>query len=162
MGTRDVRILIAAAAWLGGATGALAASACSDGSVALRGEWGQARFNVELADDPQERAVGLMNRASMPASSGMLFVYEAPVHATFWMRNTLIPLDMIFIGPDGVVRHVHENAVPLDETVIDGGRGVLAVLEINGGMAGALGIAPGTEVRHPAFAEAGAAWPCGD
>ncbi len=100
-----------------------------------------------------------MNRPSMPRSAGMLFVYETPQRATFWMRNTLIPLDMIFAGPDGVVTHVHENAIPLDETTIDGGRGVQFVLEINGGLAGPLGIEPGTELRHPAIGDA-ATWSC--
>jgi uncharacterized membrane protein (UPF0127 family) len=78
------------------------------------------------------------------------------------MRNTLIPLDMIFVRPDGVVQHVHAEAVPLDErTRISGGDGILAVLEINGGLAGRLGIAEGTEMRHPAFGP-DAAWPCAE
>ena len=85
-----------------------------------------------------------------------------PQHVTFWMRNTLIPLDMIFIGTDGRVTRVHENAKPLDESTIDGGEGVVAVLEINGGLAGRYGIAPGTDVRHPALSQDGAAWPCHD
>ncbi|SFP09472.1 DUF192 domain-containing protein [Tranquillimonas alkanivorans] len=145
----------ALAAW----PGALWA-ACSETAVELRGDWGQARFNVELADEPQERAQGLMHRDNLPRSAGMLFVYDAPQRARFWMKNTLIPLDMIFVDDTGTVTRVHENAVPHDLTGIDGGEGVLAVLEINGGMAGAMGIVPGTEMRHPAFGDA-AAWPCG-
>ncbi|MEM0946586.1 MAG: DUF192 domain-containing protein [Pseudomonadota bacterium] len=139
----------------------LAASAsCRDDVVELRGDFGTARFSVDVADDDQERAQGLMNVPSMPASRGMFFLYERPQRATFWMRNTLIPLDMIFAGVDGTVTHVHENAIPLDETTIDGGRGVIAVLEINGGLAGAIGIAPGTELRHPGLDQSQAAWPC--
>lgn len=136
-------------------------AACSPGAVELRGDWGQARFNVELADTAQARATGLMNRKTMARSHGMLFLYDSPQHARFWMKNTLIPLDMIFLGPDGVVRRVHENAVPLDTTSIDGGEGVQAVLEINGGMARAMGIAEGSELRHPALDQDLAAWPCG-
>ena len=137
-----------------------AAAACSETAVDLRGDWGSARFTVEVADDPAERAQGLMNRPSMPRSAGMLFLYDAPQRATFWMRNTLIPLDMIFMDETGTVTRIHENAVPLDETTIDGGPGVLAVLEINGGLARAIGIAEGSELRHPGLDQARAAWPC--
>lgn len=133
---------------------------CSETRVDIRGDWGQARFTVDLADEPQERAQGLMNVPEMAATKGMLFLYDRPQRATFWMRNTLIPLDMIFLDPTGRVTHVHENAVPLDETTIDGGTGVLAVLEINGGMAARLGIAPGDQLRHPALLQTTAAWPC--
>jgi uncharacterized membrane protein (UPF0127 family) len=76
------------------------------------------------------------------------------------MRNTLIPLDMIFADETGTVTKVHENAVPLDETTIDGGPGVQYVLEINGGLAAPMGIGPGAEMRHPAIAPDAAAWPC--
>ncbi len=160
MGNRSAIILICAALSASGAASA-AWAGCAANLVELRGDWGQARFTVEVADDPAERAVGLMNRPAMASGAGMLFVYEQPQHARFWMRNTLIPLDMIFAGPDGVVTRVHGNAVPLDETVIDGGAGVLGVLEINGGLAAALGIGAGSQMRHPAFGPA-AAWPCTD
>jgi len=72
-------------------------SACAPDQVHLRGEWGQARFTVELADDADERARGLMFRESLPTSSGMLFVYEAPRFAGFWMKNTLIPASRILV-----------------------------------------------------------------
>lgn len=139
----------------------LAAAECSEDMVDLRGDWGQARFTVELADDPAERAVGLMNREAMPRNAGMLFVYERPQRATFWMRNTLISLDMIFVDQAGVVQHVHERAIPLDETTIDGGEGIFAVLEVNGGIAELYGIGVGSELRHPAFDVSQAVWPCG-
>lgn len=132
---------------------------CAVDRVDLRGDWGSARFTVELADDDAERSQGLMFRESMPQSAGMLFIYPAPQHASFWMKNTLIPLDMVFIDDSGVVTRVHSSAVPGDVTPIDGGTGVLGVLEINGGLARAMGIAAGTELRHPAFG-AGAAWSC--
>ncbi|MEL7025906.1 MAG: DUF192 domain-containing protein [Pseudomonadota bacterium] len=141
------------------AAGAAFAS-CADDQVELRGEFGSARFTVEVADDGPERSQGLMNRASMPMSAGMLFVYPAPQRATFWMRNTLIPLDMIFADETGVVTHIHQNAVPLDETTIDGGTGVQFVLEINGGLAGPMGLEPGVELRHPLIDQADAAWKC--
>jgi hypothetical protein len=81
----------------------------------------------------------------------MLFDFQDEQHVAFWMRNTLIPLDMIFIGADGVVRRVHARAVPHDETTIPSGVPVRAVLEIAGGEAARLGIRPGDRVRHPIF-----------
>lgn len=140
-------------------TSAAAFAACDDGHVDLRGDAGQARFSVEVADTPQERSLGLMHRESLPTSAGMLFVYERPQRVAFWMRNTLIPLDMIFLDAGGTVRHVHEDAIPLDETSILGGDNIQYVLEINGGLARRLGIAVGSELRHPAIGP-DAAWAC--
>ena len=152
-----VALLTALCLWAGGAL------ACAPGQVELRlASGGSARFSVELADTPQARAQGLMFRENLPKSRGMLFIYERPQRAVFWMKNTLIPLDMIFADETGTVRHVHSNAVPHDETGIDGGDGVLAVLEINGGLAARLGITPGAVMRHPAFASDRAALPCSD
>ena len=138
---------------------AAAHAACRADQVLVRGEWGQARFSVEIADEPQERAIGLMNRESLPQSAGMLFIYEKPQALSFWMRNTLIELDMLFIDPRGVVQYIHNRAQPLDETPIFGGDGLIAVLEINGGLAARMGIGPGSEIKHPAFG-AEAAWAC--
>ena len=135
-----------------------ALAACRDDRVSLRGPWGQAAFTVEVADDVGERAQGLMHRESMPAGAGMLFVYDRPQHARFWMRNTLIPLDMIFADSTGLILRIHENAIPLDETVIDGGEGVSHVLEINGGLSARLGLTAGSEIQHPTFKNS--RWPC--
>ena len=136
------------------------AAACAPDRVELKGPRGIARFTVEVADTDATRSRGLMFRERMASSAGMLFVYPRPGRAVFWMKNTLIPLDMIFADATGVVRRVHANAIPHDETPIDGGEGVLAVLEINGGLARRLGIEPGSVMRHPAFAGGPAAWPC--
>ncbi len=132
---------------------------CRSDQVHLRGAWGTARFSVEVADDDAERAEGLMHREKLASAAGMLFWYETPSAPAFWMRNTLIPLDMIFVDAQGRVVHVHDNARPLDETPISGGPGVQAVLEINGGFAARMGIATGSEMRHPLFGPQ-AAWPC--
>ena len=140
--------------------GAALADECELGTVDLRGDWGTARFSVEVADDPAEQAQGLMHRTEMPIASGMYFVNERPRRTSFWMRNTLIPLDMLFIDAQGVVRHIHHNAIPLDETPIPGGDAVLTVLEINGGLAAGIGISIGTQVRHPAHAAWSPVWPC--
>ncbi|MEL7212228.1 MAG: DUF192 domain-containing protein [Pseudomonadota bacterium] len=138
----------------------MAHGACQTDAVDLKGDWGQARFTIEVADDPEERGQGLMFVEEMPMMAGMLFVYERPQTASFWMRNTLIPLDMIFADITGTVQHVHVNAVPHDETPVLGGDDIYAVLEVNGGMADRLGIAPGTVMRHPSFTSDEAAWPC--
>ncbi len=140
-------------------TGQAAFAACAEDKVTVRGDWGQAHFSIKLADDPEERAQGLMFVEEMATLEGMLFIYEAPRNATFWMRNTLIPLDMIFTNAAGRITHVHRDAIPLDETTIDGGDEVLAVLEINGGLAARLGIDVGDALQHPAFG-ANAVLPC--
>jgi hypothetical protein len=133
---------------------------CREDRVDLRGPGGQARFTVDVAGTAEERARGLKFRDSLPRSAGMLFVYPEPQPVSFWMKNTLIPLDMIFADASGVVTRVHAMAVPQDTTSISGGPGVKVVLEINGGLAARLGIAPGSVLRHPSLDPATAAWPC--
>lgn len=150
---------LALAALLPGA--AWAEAACSVDRVDLRWEGGGESFAVEVADDGAERAQGLMFRTELAPASGMLFVYDAPRRVSFWMKNTLIPLDMVFADPTGTVTRVHAGAVPGDLTPIDGGEGVQFVLEINAGLAAKLGIAPGTVLRHPAIPAETAAWSCG-
>jgi uncharacterized membrane protein (UPF0127 family) len=158
---RRAALALALALALGWFSALPALAGCAPGTLELRGDWGRARFSVEVADDDAERSRGLMFRERLARGAGMLFVYDRPQRATFWMKNTLIPLDMIFIAPDGRVTRVHPEAEPGSLEMIDGGAGVLAVLEINGGLAARLRIGPGTEVRHPAFGD-GAAWPCDD
>lgn len=134
---------------------------CTPGTVELRSGAGSVmRFSVELADSEAEREVGLMNRPKMAASAGMLFHYQDAKHAYFWMKNTLIPLDMIFADASGLVTAVHSNAKPLDETPIDGGPGVTYVLEINGGLAKRLGLAAGAAMRSDVMDQAQAVWRC--
>lgn len=131
---------------------------CQSNKVDLRGAFGQARFAVEVADDNAERAQGLMFREELADDAGMLFLYERPTQLAFWMRNTLIELDMLFLNREGRIQHIHHRAKPGDETPIRGGVGV-AVLEISGGRAREVGIMPGDTLRHPFFG-ADAAWPC--
>ena len=118
------------------------------------------KFVVEIADDPAERSQGLMFREEMPRGAGMLFVYDRPQRASFWMKNTLIPLDLLFVNRRGKITHIHADAIPGDLTPIEGGRRVLAVLEINGGLAEDYGITVGSEMRHPVFEDGPALWPC--
>ena len=144
------------------ALGSAPAAACTPDTLDLRGDGASYRFTVKLADTNETRARGLMFVETMPRFEGMLFVYETPQRATFWMRNTLIPLDMIFIDPTGVVRNIHDNAVPLSEEIIDGGTGIQYVLEINGGLSERLRLKQGMEVRHPSIDQDRAVWPCAD
>jgi hypothetical protein len=137
-----------------------AAVACTPDVADIRQGDSRLRFTVEVADDAAERARGLMFRESLPRFGGMLFVYEEPQPVSFWMKNTLIPLDMLFFDATGRLVHVHENAVPGDLTAIPGGDAIRFVLEINGGTASALGLAPGAELRHPAVDDDLAAWAC--
>jgi hypothetical protein len=157
---RAAAALLALAAALAPSSGA-AAQGCDPAVVALRQGDTRLRFRVEVADDEAERARGLMFRESLPRFAGMLFVYDRPQEVAFWMKNTLIPLDILFFDETGRLTHVHENAVPGDLTAIPGGPApVRFVLEVNGGLAGALGVAPGAELRHPAVDPARAAWSC--
>jgi uncharacterized protein len=107
------------------------------------------KFEVEIVSTPETRAQGLMYRKSLAANAGMLFIYPDIKPVSFWMKNTLIPLDMLFLTSDGQIAHIAHNAVPLDETPIDSGAAVKAVLEVKGGTAAALGIKTGDRVEYP-------------
>ncbi|WP_299353353.1 DUF192 domain-containing protein [uncultured Shimia sp.] len=153
-------LLLGAACTLIWLTPASASSVCRDDTLQLRGEWGEARFRVEVADSAEERAVGLMHRDSLSAGAGMLFVFSRTEPVSFWMENTLIELDMLFIAENGQVTQIHSRAKPLDRTPISSTNDVRYVLEINGGMAQAMGIQVGSDVRHPSILQDGAVWPC--
>jgi uncharacterized membrane protein (UPF0127 family) len=103
-------------------------------------------FRVELARSSMEQARGLMFRTRMGADEGMIFPMEPPRLASFWMKNTVIPLDIIFVGRDGSILNIADNARPYDETPLTSAGLVKGVLELNAGRAGALGIAPGDRV----------------
>jgi uncharacterized protein len=112
---------------------------------------GRARFQVEIAVTQAEQARGLMFRKSLAPDRGMLFTYKRPQPVAYWMKNTLIPLDIIYIQPDGRILSIVRNARPHDETPLPSGGLVLGVLEIAGGRAAQLGILPGDRVLHRIF-----------
>ncbi|WP_430303452.1 DUF192 domain-containing protein [Rhizobium sp. 0TCS1.26] len=113
------------------------------------------QLTVELAVDPQQREQGLMYRKQMPTDHGMLFDFDEARPVSMWMRNTLIPLDMLFLDDKGVVTHLHEGAVPLSEAIISSGGPVRYVLELNGGAIKTLGIKPGDRVVSRQIGSAG-------
>jgi uncharacterized membrane protein (UPF0127 family) len=108
-------------------------------------------FGVEMAVTPEEQAKGLMFRRELPEKQGMLFDFHREQPTSFWMKNTYIPLDMIFIRADGRILRIAENTVPLSEALVPSGGPVRAVLEVIAGTAKKLGIAPGDRVTHPIF-----------
>jgi hypothetical protein len=108
-------------------------------------------FSVELADNEAEREKGLMFRKELPEGRGMLFDFHREQDVGFWMQNTYIPLDMIFIRGDGRILRIAENTTPLSTKIVPSGGPVRAVLEVIGGTARKLGIAPGDRVASPIF-----------
>ncbi len=108
-------------------------------------------FSVEIADNEAAREKGLMFRKKLPEGQGMLFNFHREQDVTFWMQNTYIPLDMIFIRANGQILRIAENTEPLSTELIPSGGPVLAVLEVVGGTASKFGIAPGDRVAYPIF-----------
>jgi uncharacterized membrane protein (UPF0127 family) len=109
-------------------------------------------IDIEIAEGAKEKALGLMFRTELADTQGMLFPYGEPRELTMWMRNTYIPLDMLFIRPDGVIHRIEARAAPLSDRMINSGGPVTAVLELPGGAAERLGVKAGDRVRHPLFA----------
>ncbi len=116
---------------------------------------GAQHFSIELALTPLQQEQGLMFRRTLAPDAGMLFVFPDPQVAVFWMKNTLIPLDMLFIAADGHVADLHERAVPMSEANIVSKVPVKAVLELNGGTVARLGIKEGDLVHYAVFGTSG-------
>jgi uncharacterized membrane protein (UPF0127 family) len=112
---------------------------------------GRHPFTVELAETPEQLAQGLMFRSQMAADAGMMFDFGRPRPVTMWMKNTLLPLDMLFIDETGRVTGIHERAIPGSLAVIGSPGPVKSVLELNGGTAQRLGLRVGDMVEHPWF-----------
>lgn len=129
------------------------ASACDLTSVTIEATSGSHTFGVEIADDSKERAEGLSGRDILSPQSGMLFLYEDPHRALFWMMGMKIALDMIFIESDGRISAIQSNVQPGTLWPVSGGKNVIAVLEINAGEAERQLIKAGDRVQHPAFGD---------
>jgi uncharacterized protein len=107
---------------------------------------GVREFSVEVATTPQQHAQGLMFRRKMPADSGMVFVYRQAQPISMWMKNTMIPLDMVFINGSGAITKIVERTIPMSQEIIASGGSVKSVLELNGGTASRLGLKAGDRV----------------
>lgn len=112
---------------------------------------GPVTFQTEIAATEPEREAGLMFRKTMASDAAMLFDFGTPRPVAFWMKNTYLPLDMIFIAADGTISAIAKQAAPLSETIISVNDPVLAVLEVNGGTADRIGLKQGDKVKHPLF-----------
>jgi len=128
--------------------GRKAASAVHLMPLTIASSTGTHLFTVDVAATAEQQEKGLMFVKQLAPDRGMIFLYDPPQAVAFWMRNTLIPLDIIYIRPDGTIARI-ANAKALDETPVPSGEPVVAVLEIAGGRAGQLGIAPGDKVEWP-------------
>ncbi len=112
---------------------------------------GEQVFQVEVVKEERDRNRGLMFRRHMATDHGMLFDYDPPQEISFWMKNTYIPLDIIFVGTDGRIITIAANTKPLDQTPLPSNGVIRGVLEINGGLSAKLGIKVGDRVRHRLF-----------
>ncbi len=111
----------------------------------------QFRFEVEIADDATERAEGLMYRETMADNAGMLFLYPEPQQVQFWMKNTPMSLDIVFVRADGTIARIAERTTPFSEDMIPSGEKVRAVLEVKAGMMHQLGVRVGDRLRNPQY-----------
>jgi hypothetical protein len=112
------------------------------------------KLSVEIAESPAEKAKGLMFRRTLGEMEGMLFLYAEPQEVSMWMRNTYVPLDMVFVAADGTVTRIAERTTPFSEEQIASDGAVLAVLEIRAGLAEKLGLKPGDRLLYSAFGTA--------
>ena len=120
-------------------------------TLLIRVSGGNVKFNVEVARTPKEQEMGLMFRRKLPKDRGMLFIYPYQSIVRMWMKNTHIPLDMVFINSKGIVKKIVERTVPFSLSVISSGEAVRAVLELNGGISNRIGLKRGDQVIHPFF-----------
>ena len=120
-------------------------------TITIETQRGSRAFNVEMASDPQSQKQGLMYRRQLAPDAGMLFDFQETVMLSFWMKNTILPLDILFIRPDGTISSIAPDTVPLSTAPVTSVEPVRAVLEINGGRARELGIRAGDRVRAQIF-----------
>ena len=133
---------------VGFATALLSATAAFADTATLKTSSGSHAIEVEVADTPQAREIGLMNRESLAEDTGMLFDFREDRPVSMWMKNTLIPLDMLFIDKTGTVVRIARNAKPHSLETIPSGKPVRYVLEINGGAAATYGAKTGDKLEH--------------
>jgi uncharacterized protein len=126
-----------------------AAVAGGKGTLVFKTETGEHSFDIEVMTTDGERAKGLMFRRALPEKSGMLFVYDRPQAASMWMKNTFIPLDMVFIAEGGAVHRIEANTEPFSTAIISSEGDIIAVLELNAGAAARIGLKRGDRAIYP-------------
>jgi uncharacterized protein len=158
MGLRALLVVLlvglGSGAWTGAWTGRAAAQApvaFGHGELDIQSASGSHHFNIELATAMEQQVQGLMFRRSLAPDAGMLFLYTDDRDIQMWMKNTLIPLDMIFMRADGTILNIAERTVPQSLATISSAGPARAVLEVNGGTAARLGIKPGDHVLYSGF-----------
>jgi uncharacterized membrane protein (UPF0127 family) len=139
-------LLFSAAAWA-------APPALSVENITIDTKTGPHNFSVEVAADDESREKGLMYRTVMAPDAGMLFDFHTPQLVSFWMENTVLPLDMLFVRADGTIARIKANATPYSRENIPAGEPVQLVIELNAGRAAALGITEGAKVHAPELAK---------
>lgn len=120
-------------------------------ALSIETKSGTYTFQVEIADTPQKRSRGLMFREQMQPTHGMLFDFKTDAPVSMWMENTILPLDMIFIKPDGIVHRIERGTTPFSREIISSGGPVSHVLELNAGISLQIGLEPGDELKHRFF-----------
>jgi uncharacterized membrane protein (UPF0127 family) len=126
-----------------------ASVAANTGTLVLKTDSGPHSFNIEIATTDRERRLGLMYRRTLADDAGMLFLYEQPQPVAMWMKNTIIPLDMIFIDPAGRVHRIEKHAEPFSTDLISSDGIVVGILEVKAGTADKIGLKRGDEVIYP-------------
>ncbi len=144
-------VLLSVLLLLAGGITAFAATADTERLIIETASGERHVFAVEVARTPRQRETGLMYRRAMAADHGMLFDFGRAEAVAMWMKNTYLPLDMLFIDETGRIVKIARRTVPFSRTIIYSGAPVLAVLEINGGISDRLGISEGDMVLHPLF-----------
>jgi uncharacterized protein len=144
--------VLAAFLLVGGINAAAPSVSFEETPLTIDAKSGRFEFQVEMAVSPEQRSQGLMFREDLAEDRGMLFDFGQPQRASMWMRNTYVPLDMLFIAADGRVTQVVADTRPLSDTAITSREPVRAVLELRAGVTAKLGIGPGDRVVHPLFA----------
>jgi uncharacterized membrane protein (UPF0127 family) len=150
---RSLFAILAVCALLAACTRSEPQAGLPTSKIVIATQKGPVAFNVEVASDSDSQDKGLMYRTALAADAGMLFDFHQPSLVVFWMKNTPLSLDMLFIRADGTVSTIASNTVPYSEDKIPASEPVRAVLEINGGQATALGIRPGDKVQAAIFSD---------
>ena len=137
-----------------------AQASCENNKLTIFSAMSKHVFYVEIADDSIKRANGLMFKKSLKDFDGMVFLYDKPSRLVFWMKNTLIPLDIIFFDERGIIKKIYVGATTLSKKKIFGGSNLIGALEIGGNLTSKLGFSEGDSIQFNLLDNKNAVWPC--